>query len=1006
MRLTDEQIEAIGFRGPALQIVACAGSGKTEVLSRRVANLLLKGIPPDGIIAFTFTEKAAEELKQRIDARAAEADPRFVSLPPSSAGVFVGTIHSYCLNLLRDSGAHEIHDVLNEEREWALLYRFARRLGLMDLMEASFPGRKTWRRGAVNTFVRNISAVYSEAIPRDQLGRHAPLFAQAVERYESLTAAMRLLSFDRIIQLAADAVVPGTAVYRSLAGRVREVLVDEYQDLNKAQEVLLRRLRDLGANVTVVGDDDQAIYQWRGGDVSLFVGFMDRHGGARKQLGENHRSVRAIVDLASEFAGTIRGRIPKEMRSSRHDSAEPALAQPDSAHSALVQPTHSASAPGRPAVEIFHALDAHEEARLVADRIRSLIALGHNPHDIAVLFRSVRTSAGPIVDALKAAGIPADITGRVSLLDRPEMALIARIFVWWSRGVWKPDRRDERVTPDLLVSGIRELTGCTENEAAAAVASVESLGALVIEQGVPDLQQLYMDILRTVGLPSVGLPSASTVEAAGGGAIETAGVAPGGAESGAAAEARSRQERALGAMSGLLVDFEHSVRRWAPPGWFRQVDARAGEEVAEESIIQAGPTESPGRVPRGAVYLAWLVAFLEEHASQAAEERVEGAVPTRGAVNIMTVHQAKGLEFPIVFLPSLTNDRFPSSMTGRRQDWFISHDFPRELFDRERYEGRLDDERRLFYVAMTRAKDLLVMSFFLEDERGNTEPSVFLRDLGGMQCRSRLKKLGECCPAVLARSTGDAGTLAVDCTQLLVYGECPYRYYLKNVCGFAGPIAPELGFGRALHHTVADLARRAMEGRSLDQAVASSVLEESFYLPFAGRTQRERLFGVARSRIAGFVRRHAADIARAVGVERRFEIPFDGARLRGRIDLLLKPASSPDAGCVEVVDVKTAENRPPLLQHRNQLRLYAAAMRATGMKPVGMFIYDLDSGGLDPGDAGILPVEEDSVEYAGFQSQVVGWLDGIRRGDFRRTKGGWCRSCDYRGLCDAVCAMR
>lgn len=121
MRLTDEQIEAIGFQGLALQIVACAGCGKAEVLSRRVVVLLERGVPPEGIVAFTFTEKTAEELRQRIDARAAEGDPWFVSLPPSSAGVFAGTIHSYCQNLLRDSGAHEIHDVLNEEREWALL---------------------------------------------------------------------------------------------------------------------------------------------------------------------------------------------------------------------------------------------------------------------------------------------------------------------------------------------------------------------------------------------------------------------------------------------------------------------------------------------------------------------------------------------------------------------------------------------------------------------------------------------------------------------------------------------------------------------------------------------------------------------------------------------------------------------------------------------------------------------------------------------------------------------
>ena len=142
MELTASQDQAVRARGPALQILACAGSGKTEVLARRVVRYLLRGTPPEGIVAFTFTEKAARELKTRIETRAAEADQRYSTLPPCAAGLFVGTIHSYCLHLLQKlGGTYELSDPLPEEREWALLQRFARRLGIVSLFEQTWPGR-------------------------------------------------------------------------------------------------------------------------------------------------------------------------------------------------------------------------------------------------------------------------------------------------------------------------------------------------------------------------------------------------------------------------------------------------------------------------------------------------------------------------------------------------------------------------------------------------------------------------------------------------------------------------------------------------------------------------------------------------------------------------------------------------------------------------------------------------------------------------------------------------
>jgi len=756
--------------------------------------------------------------------------------------------------------------------------------------------------------------------------------------------------------------------------------VDEYQDLNRAQEALLKSLRDLGANLTVVGDDDQAIYQWRGGDVSLFVDFPSRHGGTTATLAENHRSAPSIVRVSAAFAATIEPRVAKTMVPRRPDCG--------------------------PRVEVVAARDPDDEAASIVRRIQSLLADGHRPGDIAVLYRSVRTSAEPLARALREAGIPATIAGRVSLLDRPEMRLVARVFVLWAGGTWRPNEVEEWVRPEDLVDEIVSVAGRSREEASAAVLRIREMGRELAARGVADLVRTYMEVLSVLGLPC-----------------------------GSGAD-RARQERALGSMSALLVDFEHSMKRAAPPSgsgleWLNGTGLDAEAEVAEERAVaeahEAGtagtgevvareapapggaegglPERGPGwglasfggRLVPGEVFLARLKVFLERFASQAVEETAEGAEPDAGAVNIMTVHQAKGLEFPVVFAPCLVDGRFPSSRTGERKRWYIPDDpAAAGLFDRERYEGRLADERRLFYVALTRAKELLVLSSFAEHRGRKAHPSQFLRELlSGETMKGEFRRIGEVRPVAVASARSQEDGLVVDCGQLLVYSECPRKYYLRYVCGFAPPIAPALGFGKVAHHVVCEVARRArLSALALPSpSDAAAILQECFYLPFASRAQREAMLDALNRRLANYVRRHGADLVRTLDVERRFEIPLDGARLRGRIDLLLR-AAGPDPSAVEIVDIKTAENRPPLPQHQNQLRLYAQAARTLGLNPVSLVIHDLDSE-----DGAAIPVEENPSELARFQEDMCRWVHGIRSGGFSPLGGTSCRTCDYRGLC-------
>lgn len=944
MEFTDAQKEAILASGQALQILACAGSGKTEVLARRVVKHLLDGIPPESIVAFTFTEKAAGELKDRIESRAAEANKHFQSLPPCSAGLFVGTIHSYCLHLLqRLGGKYEIFDPLSEEREWALLQRFARRLGVVDLMNQTWPGRPISVKRAVEVFQRNLSVAYNERLKHDVLQKRASDFAQVFERYAELLSRMQLLSFDQMIDLACNELAPGGRLRKALDGKVSAVFVDEYQDLNRAQEELLRHLTDMGASLTVVGDDDQAIYQWRGGEVSLFLDFGIRYPDAvSKTLSENHRSVPAIVKVASGFASSITQRKAKSMLPVR---PEPCTA-----------------------VELLVADTPEEEAECIMHRVHSLVRAGHKLSDMAVLYRSVRTSASPLVQILRKEKIPFALVGRLSILDRPEIALLARVFIWWAGGKWMPNEEEEVVTPERLASDIVDLTGVSEAQAAQILSQLERMGTDLLENGVYNIAQTYMDMLRLLGLPVLG-------------------------------PEQKRQEQQLGQFSHLLAEFEHAQRRAAPQEFRHSKIPSAAEEEAEDGAIElTGPAaekaaEIRPAIASGQVFLWRLRVFLEEFGSQAAEEMPNRPALDADALNIMTVHQSKGLEFPIIFLPALVDRRFPSARMGEKQLWYL----PEDLFDVTRYQGKEDDERRLFYVAMTRARELLVLSCFTQYAGSKAKVSRFLKDLIKGPHSDCLMKMGECNPAICGKTNGSCEVLSADFGQLLTFSECSYKYYLRYVCGFEPPIAPELGFGKLLHHVIAELARSSRGGRPPTSVDIDAILDHSFYLPFAGPIAYDKLFKAAKRRLTNYVRNYGRDLVRTIEPERAFEIPLDYARIRGRIDLVLR-AEGGGSEEVELVDFKTAVKRPPSRTHQNQLRMYGEAARALGMKPVKLVIHDLDS---DQG--GAIVVEENEAEVASFRTELHQWLQDIREREFSPRSGSTqCPSCDFARLCEPI----
>ena len=924
--LTGEQRAAIDHDGDRLKILACAGSGKTEVLARRVVRLLTGGIGPEQLIAFTFTEKAAAELRDRIERRAAEADPgRFAEVPPTSRGMFVGTMHGWALQQLQSlGGRYELSEGLTQEQEWVLVHRVARRLGVVGLFARD--SARVAAGPAVTAFLQSAEVVHNDRIDRDRLRAEAPEFAAVLDRYEWLLDEMRLLPFRLMISRAVGELAGGGRLASQID--IAHVLVDEFQDLNPAQDELVRRLAGLGAAVSVVGDDDQAIYQWRGGDVSLLVDFERRFPGtAETALATNQRCRPDIVGLGRHLAEKLADRAPKRLEAAR-DEARPG------------------------AVEVMVGRDPVQEAAGIASRIQSLLADGHRPGDMAVLYRSVRSSARPLVDELRDRGIPAAVVGKTSLLAHPEMALLARIFVYWAGGTWYPTSAPvpQTVSRADLAAEIADITGADPGPA---LGLIDRLGEQVQHEGVSDSIPIFNELIAGLGLPHAD---------------------------------EERQALGTGRMSSLLADFDHAVRRAAPAALY-EVSGPAADEAAEDAELSEPEGTDAHHVlgsRRGDVYLVRLRAYLEHFAARAAEETPDTDPAAADAVQIMTIHQAKGLEFPVVFLPSLIEGRMPSALTGRAQQWYI----PDHMFNRERYEGREADEARLFYVALTRARELLILSWFDAHKVQRAQPSRFLTRYLGDVLGSALPA-GGAAPAP-ARLRPQDPPLDVDFSSLVSYGLCGYRYWLRHLCGFQAPIAPELGFGRILHHVIAELARAAPIVGPPDYHAVIAALDQAWYLPFAGPIPAANLRSSATRRLLAYARHHGSELTRILMPEARFEVPIAGSRVRGRIDLLLR--ASPDAlRQVEIVDFKTSASRPGAGIYQDQLRLYAAAMARSGYEPVRLTIHDLERGER-------IEVPADPDAQAAFHERLAEWTHGIRSRVFDPDTTA-CHTCDFLAFC-------
>ena len=714
--LNDRQREAVTHAGSPLLILAGAGSGKTRVLTHRIAYLLATGRARAGeILAITFTNKAAAEMRERAGALVGDDARR----------MWVSTFHSACVRLLRYeheaaglSSSFTIYDAQDSQRLIQMV------LKAQDVDIKRFTPKMVAARisDAKNELIG--PARYAETAGKDPVSR---IVADAYVEYDKRMRASNALDFDDLIMRTVDLLRENPLIAEHYHRRFRHILVDEYQDTNHAQYVLVRALVGDGsdgvtpAELTVVGDSDQSIYAFRGATIRNIEEFERDFTGARTILLEqNYRSTQNILSAANAVIARNTGRRAKNLWTASGDGALITLDAADS---------------------------EHDEARFVVGEIDRLADSGVEWGDIAVFYRTNAQSRA-LEELLVRQGIPYRVVGGTRFYERREikdalayLQLISnpddtvaarRVLNVPKRGIGA--KAEEAIAAHAAHYGIsfgaalRHLwlrAGCpagegegidvdalarsaSPDEASAGSSASPSSGETAGEnpaarEAVDDSAAAVESAAAPASSPVASVPSES--------APEVLGITPRAAKSAAAFWGLIETLRAAEARGASQADILEEVldntgylaelRRSEDPQ-----DASRVENLAElHSVAGAFAADAPGGT---------LADFLERVALVADSDQVPAEGERGGQVTLMTVHTAKGLEFPVVFVTGMEDGTFPHQ---------------RSLGD----ENELEEERRLAYVAITRARERLYLTRAAVRSAWGTPqempPSRFLDDI-------------------------------------------------------------------------------------------------------------------------------------------------------------------------------------------------------------------------------------------------------------------------------------
>lgn len=606
--LNPEQQKAVRYTEGPLLIMAGAGSGKTRVLTHRIAYLMgEKEVAPRNILAITFTNKAAREMKERV--------AKLVG--PQGQYMWVSTFHSMCVRILRRDidriGYSSNFSILDSGDQLSVIKQVLKNL---NIDPKKFDPR---------AMLGQISTAKNELITEEEFAKNAGNFydrqvAQVYEGYQKMLRKNQSLDFDDLIMQTIHLFDRVPEVLEYYQRRFQYIHVDEYQDTNHAQYYLVKQLAEKYQNLCVVGDSDQSIYRWRGADITNILSFEKDYPSVKTvMLEQNYRSTKSILQAANKVIGNNSGRKPKNLWTDNDDGKK---------------------------ISYYKGATEQEEALYVADTIQKLTRSGkYQPSDIAILYRTNAQSRA-MEDTFVKSAISYQMIGGTKFYDRKEI----KDMIAYLRLITNPD---DDISFQRVVNEPKRGIGKTSIERLQAYAAehdislyeaVKEVDFTGVSKKAANALAGFQDLIRSLTQQQEFLTATDMVEAV----LERTGY-----------EEMLNNERSIEAQSRLenLEEFKTVTQEF--------------EKANEDKT---------------------LIGFLTDLALIADIDRVDEEDPDQSQkITLMTLHAAKGLEFPVVFLIGMEENVFPHS---------------RSMFDEE----EMEEERRLAYVGITRAEQELYLT--------------------------------------------------------------------------------------------------------------------------------------------------------------------------------------------------------------------------------------------------------------------------------------------------------
>ena len=885
--LTDEQIAAVIHGEGPLLIVAGAGTGKTTVVTRRIANLITARLArPEHILALTFTDRAAAEMEERVD--------RLV--PYGFTQAWISTFHAFGDRVLREHAVHlgisPNYRILTQaeqiifirERLFDLPLEYFRPLGdparhigaLVSLFSRAKDEDVTPDEYAAYAERLAAAASPGDAVQAEHVRQQREL-AAAYAAYQGLLAREGRLDFGDLITLTLKLLREHPTVLEHYRDQFQYVLVDEFQDTNYAQFELVKLLAGSRRCLTVVADDDQAIYRWRGASYSNITHFSDTYRDARTVvLTHNYRSTQLILDSAYRL---IRHNDPDRLEV-RHniDKRLRAVA------GAGVLPRH------------LH-FDAHtSEADGVADRIAQQVAAARWRYgDVAILVRANR-DAEPFLRALNMRGIPFTFSGTRGLYDREEIRLVTAAL----RCLANPHD-----SLSLYLLSTAPFYDVPAQDLAACMAYAHRKNRA--------LSHVYHNLQAIEGIevsPEAAAAIRKLVE-----------------------DLDAMTQTACRHATGRVL-YDYFVTRLGYVGQLaasgRPEDEQKVANIAKffDIVARYGEIAVVDRVPGFVQYLDLLLEAGDD--PPAAEFDTDA-----DAVRVLTIHKAKGLEFSVVFMVGLVSDRFPSRARGDPMplpDALMKDILPTGDF-------HLQEERRLFYVGMTRAKrDLYLtsardyggarprkVSRFVQEalDLPRVDPETFRASV--VQAVERHAPPVDLHPQLVLVPSGD-GAIPLSFRQVDDYATCPLKYKYIHILRVPVLRDHRVVYGAALHDAVQEYNRRKARHQSVTAEDLIAHFERSWVNEgFLSREHEDQRLDAGRHALRRFIDYQEASGTVPTFVEREFRFHVGATILRGRWDRVDIRGGQVVIIDFKSTDVRTQQDADRRAKDSEQLGIYALA---------------------------------------------------------------------------------